>query len=164
MPSREVITFWLDMGAPISFLSRAINATVLQDFRTGVKSVRPGPTEHLRARSPLTRCARSSFCLPDAPGRVSEVRFAHSPVRLDPHWLNSLRVFDATFVLDLDDRSHGMAAVDVDYHEKLQWETPKPENLWRTGEVHERSGAFRSDALDAVKGRSDLWEPWLEHR
>lgn len=100
---------------------------------------------------------------PAAPGHVSEVRFAHSPGRLDPQWLNSLRAFDAAFVLDVDDGTQGIVAVDVKYHEMLQWETPKPENLWRTSEVHERSGAFRPEAFDAVKRRSDLWEPWLEH-
>jgi PD-(D/E)XK nuclease superfamily protein len=101
--------------------------------------------------------------LPEAPGRVSAVRFAHSPGRLDPEWLNSLRAFDAAFVLDLDDGTQGIVAVDVKYHEKLRVEQPKPENLWLTGRVHERSRAFRPGAFDRVKGRSDLWEPWLEH-
>jgi hypothetical protein len=101
--------------------------------------------------------------LPDAPGRVSAVRFAHSPGRLDPEWLNSLRAFDAAFVLDRGDGSHGIVGVDVKYHEKLQVEQPRPENLWLTGRVHERSGAFQPGAFDLVKGRSDLWEPWLEH-
>jgi len=99
---------------------------------------------------------------PDAPGAVSEVRFFHSPGRLDAQWLNSLRQFDAAFVLDRDDGSHGIVAVDVTYHERLTIEQPKPENLWRYREVHERSGAFRPDAFDTVKGRSDLWSPWLE--
>ena len=34
---------------------------------------------------------------------------------------------------------------------------------WRLLEVHERSAAFRPEAFDQVKGRSDLWSPWLEH-
>ena len=99
----------------------------------------------------------------DAPGGVEEVRFLHSPGRLDDQWLNSLRQFDAAFVLRLKDGSHGIVAVDVTYHERLKAETPKPENLWRYGEVHERSAAFRPEAFDRVKGRSDLWSPWLEH-
>ena len=37
---------------------------------------------------------------PDAPGTVADVRFEHSPGRLDPAYLNSLRRFDAAFVLD----------------------------------------------------------------
>ena len=68
---------------------------------------------------------------PDAPGRVSDVRFLYSPGRLDPQWLNSLRQFDAAFVLDRGDGTHGIVAVDVTYHERLKPETPKPENLWR---------------------------------
>jgi hypothetical protein len=100
---------------------------------------------------------------PDAPGRVEEVRFLHSPGRLEEQWLNSLRQFDAAFVLRLDDGSHGIIAVDVTYHERLKAETPKPQNLWRYREVHERSAAFRPEAFDRVKGRSDLWSPWLEH-
>jgi hypothetical protein len=100
--------------------------------------------------------------LPDAPGRVTDVRFAHSPGRLDSEYLNSLRAWDAAFVLDRGDGTHGIVAVDVNYHERLTTETPKPENLWRYSEVHERSGAFRPEAYDRVKGRSDLWSPWLE--
>jgi PD-(D/E)XK nuclease superfamily protein len=99
----------------------------------------------------------------DAPGRVVEVRFLHSPGRLDAQWLNSLRQFDAAFVLARGDGSHGIVAVDVTYHERLKMETPKPENLWRYREVHEGSAAFRPEAFDQVKGRNDLWSPWLEH-
>jgi hypothetical protein len=101
--------------------------------------------------------------MPDVPGRVSEIRFAHSPGRLDPEWLNSLRAFDAAVVLDRDDGSHGIVGIDVKYHERLKAEQPKPENLWRDREVHDRSGAFRPDAFDAVKGRSELCLIWLEH-
>ena len=100
---------------------------------------------------------------PDAPGRVAEVRFAHSPGRLDPEWLNSLRAFDAAFVLERDDGTSAIVAVDVKYHEGLKRETPKPENLWRYREVHERSGAFRPAAFAQVKGPSELWHLWLEH-
>src|SRR4029079_4185048 len=99
----------------------------------------------------------------DAPGRVVEVRFLHSPGRLETQWLNSLRQLDTAFLLRLDDGSHGVVAVDVTYHERLKAETPKPENLWRYREVHERSEAFRPEAFERVKGRSDLWSPWLEH-
>jgi hypothetical protein len=99
----------------------------------------------------------------DPPGRVAALRFAHSPGRLDPEWLNSLRAFDAAFILDRADGTQGIVAVDVNYHERSKAETPKPSNLWRYGEVHERSSAFRPEAFDRLKGRSDLWSPWLEH-
>jgi hypothetical protein len=100
---------------------------------------------------------------PDAPGTVSDVRFAHSPGRFDPAYLNSLRAFDAAFVLDLDDGAKGILAVDLEYHERLKPETPKPSNLRRYLEVAERSGGFAHGATDQVKGRSDLCVMWLEH-
>ena len=47
---------------------------------------------------------------PDTPGTVREVRFAHSPGRFDPAFLNSLRAFDAAVVLDLGRRDAGIVA------------------------------------------------------
>lgn len=100
---------------------------------------------------------------PDAPGTVIDVRFAHSPGRFDPQYLNSLRTFDAAFVLDVGDGTQGVVGVDVDHHEWLKPEIPKPSNLWRYLEVGKQSGAFRPGATDEVKGRSELCEMWLEH-
>ena len=100
---------------------------------------------------------------PEAPGAVREVRFAHSPGRLDPAYLNSLRAFDAAFILDAPDGTGGIVAIDTKLHERSQAEIPKPTNLWRYKEVAERSGAFAPGAIDAVSGRSDLAETWLEH-
>jgi hypothetical protein len=100
---------------------------------------------------------------PDTPGTVSEVRFAHSPGRFDPEYLNSLRAFDAAFVLDLGDGTHGIVGLAVKYHERTKSEIPKPSNLRRYLEVADRSGAFAPGATDAVKGRSDLCVMWLEH-
>jgi hypothetical protein len=100
---------------------------------------------------------------PDAPGTVSEVRFAHSPGRFDPAYLNSLRAFDAAFILDLDDGTRGIVGLDIKYHERTKPETPKPSNLRRYLEVAERSGVFESGATDAVKGKTDLAVMWLEH-
>jgi hypothetical protein len=100
---------------------------------------------------------------PDAPGIVREIRFAHSPGWLDPEYLNSLRDFDAAFILDREDGTKGIVAVDVKYHERAKSETPKPQNLWRTVAVAEQSGAFAPGAIDQVKGRSELAVMWLEH-
>jgi hypothetical protein len=107
------------------------------------------------------RAVRASW--PEARGMVSDVRFAHSPGRLDPAYLGSLRAFDVAFLLDLDDGTQGVVGVDVKYHEWLKPETPKPSNLWRYLEVAERSGAFRPGAVDELKGRSGFCEMWLEH-
>jgi hypothetical protein len=100
---------------------------------------------------------------PDTPGAVGEVRFAHSPGWLDPAYLGSLRSFDAAFVLERGDGTHGIIGVDTKYHEVAKSEIPKPENLRRYLEVARRSGAFAPGALDAVKGRSELAVMWLEH-
>ena len=100
---------------------------------------------------------------PDAPGTVCDVRFAHSPGRLDPAYLNSLRAFDAAFVLGLDDGTQGIVGVDTNYHDRTKPETPKPVNLERYLEVAERSAVFEPGGTDAVKGRSDLAVMWLEH-
>jgi PD-(D/E)XK nuclease superfamily len=100
---------------------------------------------------------------PDTPGTVSDVRFVHSPGWLDPAYLNSLRVFDAAFELDLDDETRAIVGIDVKYHERLKPEIPRPENLARYLEVTKRSGAFRRGAVDSVRGRNDLATMWLEH-
>jgi hypothetical protein len=100
---------------------------------------------------------------PDVPGAVADVRFAHSPGRLDPAYLNSLRAFDAAFVLDLDDGTHGIVGVDVKYHERAKTEIPKPQNLRRYLEVAKKSGVFARGATASVEGRSDLAVMWLEH-
>jgi hypothetical protein len=100
---------------------------------------------------------------PDAPGTVAEVRFAHSPGRFDPSYLNSLRSFDAAFVLDLDDGTRGIVAVDTQYHERMKPEIPKPENLTRNREVALQSGIFEPEALDLATTRSGLALTWLEH-
>jgi hypothetical protein len=100
---------------------------------------------------------------PDAPGTVCEVRFAHSPGRFDPAYLNSLRAFDAAFVLDLDDGRQGIIGVDTRYHDWTKPEIPKPSNLPRYLEVAERSGVFAPRATGGVKGKSELAVMWLEH-
>jgi PD-(D/E)XK nuclease superfamily len=100
---------------------------------------------------------------PDVPGTVSDVRFAHSPGRFDPTYLNNLRAFDAAFVLERGDETLGLVAVDTKYHEWAKPEIPRPENLRRYLEVAERSGVFRPGATDAVEGRSELCTMWLEH-
>ena len=98
---------------------------------------------------------------PDAPGTVSDVRFAHSPGRFDPAYLNSLRAFDVAFVLDLGDGTQGVFGIDTKYHERTKPEIPKPSNLPRYLEVADASGVFAPGAVDAFKGRSELAVMWL---
>jgi hypothetical protein len=99
----------------------------------------------------------------DAPGPVESVRFAHSPGRLDPAYLNSLRAFAAAFTLDAGGGRRGVVAVEVLYHERNKAEIPRPENHARYAEVAVRSGAFSGEAVDALLRRSDLCVLWLEH-
>jgi PD-(D/E)XK nuclease superfamily len=100
---------------------------------------------------------------PEAPGRVTEIRFAHSPGRLDPTYMNSLRTFDAAFVLDIGDGTHGIVAIDVNYHDWLKPQIPRPENVRRYVQVAECSAVFKPDSIDSLKGRGRFATMWLEH-
>jgi hypothetical protein len=99
---------------------------------------------------------------PDAPGAVCDVRFVHSPGRLDSAYLNSLRAFDVAFVLDVGRGKRAVVAVDTKYHERNKAEQPKPENAARNLEVCDRSGVFAPAARRLIES-SDLAEMWLEH-
>ncbi len=66
---------------------------------------------------------------PQTPGRVVEVRFSHSPGRLDPGYSNSRRYFDAMFVLELPDGSNGALAIDVKYREVMDRKGVKAAHL-----------------------------------
>jgi hypothetical protein len=99
---------------------------------------------------------------PDVPGTVSEIRFAHSPGRFDPAYLGSLRAFDVALVLDLDDGTHGIVGVDVEYHERAKRAIRKPIGLPRHLEVAERSGVLESKTVEAVDG-TDVLVMSLEH-
>jgi hypothetical protein len=99
---------------------------------------------------------------PDTPGTVREIRFAHSPGRLDPSYLNSLRDFDAAFVLDTGGGTRAVVAVDVKFFERNKVEQPKPSNAARIMEVCEQSDAFTPE-VRRLLGRTDLAVLWLEH-
>ncbi len=99
---------------------------------------------------------------PDAPGTVSEIRFAHSPGRFDPTYLGSLRSFDAAFVLDLDDGTHGIVAIDVNYHEHAKPAIAKPAGRPLQRTIARRAGIFTRGGIDAAD-RTDLLVTSLEH-
>jgi hypothetical protein len=99
---------------------------------------------------------------PDAPGTVCEIRFAHSPGRLDPAWLGNLVAFDVAFVLELGDGTQGIVGVVTAYHDVNRRQPPKPSRLPRYREITGRSGFFGPGAIDAVNG-TELIHIWLDH-
>jgi hypothetical protein len=100
---------------------------------------------------------------PDAPGTVIDVRFAHSPGRLDRAYLNSLRDFDAAFVMDMGKGRKGIIAIATKYFEWAKPEIARPSNWKRYVAIAERSGVFRPGVIEPFKGRNGLCLTWLEH-
>lgn len=97
---------------------------------------------------------------PDVPGTVCDVRFAHSPGRLDPAYLANLVAWDVAFELDLGNGNQGIVGVVTAYHDVNVRQPPKPSRLPRYREVTETSGLFGPAAIDAVNG-TDLVHIWL---
>jgi hypothetical protein len=101
---------------------------------------------------------------PDTPGTVRDVRFQHSPGRLDRAFLGNLSTLGAAIELDLGDGTIGVLGVATPYHAWAKPEIPKPENLDRYLAVADRSGAFAPGELRLDDGtRSPFTVMWLTH-
>jgi hypothetical protein len=111
-------------------------------------------------RELATRAVRTWW--PDVPGAVREVRFAHSPGRLDTEYLGNLVDWDLAIVLDLGNGREGILGVVTAYHDVNRRQPPKASRLPRYREVMDRSRAFTPGALDAVNG-TELIHIWLDH-
>jgi hypothetical protein len=98
----------------------------------------------------------------NVPGAVRDVRFAHSPGRLDPAYLGNLVDFDVAFELDLGDGAQGIVGVVTGYHQVNKPQPPKQSRLPRYTEITQTSGLFSRGAIDAVNG-TDLIHIWLDH-
>ena len=99
---------------------------------------------------------------PGSQGEVVDVRFEHSPGRLDPAYLGNRSAFDVAFMMDRGDGTKGIIGVETKYHERAKAETAKPSRLARYQEVAQSSGAFVADVADAVNG-TPLLQVWLDH-
>ena len=112
----------------------------------------------------LSAATRVVKCLwPDAPARVSAVRFEWSPGRSDPEYLGNGTTFDVAFELALDDGSRGIIGVETKYHEHSKRErAPKESQRKRYESVTHDSGVFKSESLRKLLG-SDLGQIWLDH-
>ena len=177
MGSRLPLDYARDTGA--SFLSSA--ALDAARARTAYVEARQS-LDHQRLWADLLSSAALSFNLfgdlaadlaladravhgwfPDAPGRVSELRFAHSPGWFDPAYLNSLRSFDTVFVLDLDDGSRGIVAINVKYHERNKPKSLAPKTARPATPRSPNARTYSPRKRRHLKARCDLCVLWIEH-
>ena len=99
---------------------------------------------------------------PDTAGTVSDLRFEHSPGRLDLAYLGSLSAFTTAFVTDIGNGTHGVVGIWGRLHERSKREIPKPIRLAHYRTIADRSGVFAPEAFEAVNG-TDLTVMWLQH-
>ena len=98
-----------------------------------------------------------------AAGPEFDLRFEHSPGRLDPSYLGNRSAFDACFLLGAADAPRAVVGIETKYHEHAKLErAPSPAALRRYAEVTERSAAFTSGWQEHVVG-TELQQIWLDH-
>jgi hypothetical protein len=124
-----------------------------------------GPLYSEADLEPATAAVRSWW--PEAPARVSAVRFEWSPGRRQTgKFLENRSAFDFAFELALDDGTHGVIGVETKYHENCKPEKIPPwkrdDRLSRYKLVMEKSEVFRPGVLDSLV-ETHLQQIWLDH-
>lgn len=101
---------------------------------------------------------------PDAPGRLSAVRFEWSPGRqLRGRFLENRTACDVAFQLAAPDGARGIVGVETKYHEHCRAEAPpSPERVRRYLEVVSQCGVFKEGAIEAILG-TRLQQLFLDH-
>ena len=98
---------------------------------------------------------------PDTPGTVKDVRFAHSPGRLDPAYLGNLGSFDVAFILELGDGTDGILGL-VTVPRAGRAPPAQAGTAAQVHRDHRTIRCLRPGAIPAVNG-TRLLEMWLDH-
>jgi hypothetical protein len=101
---------------------------------------------------------------PDAPGRLSAIRFEWSPGRQVPgRYLENRTACDVAFEVASPDGSRGLIGVETKYHEHCKAEAPpSSDRVRRYRDVVGLCGVFRRGAVDAILG-TRLQQIFLDH-
>lgn len=101
---------------------------------------------------------------PDAPARLSAIRFEWSPGRQIPgRYLENRTACDVAFEVASADGSRGLIGVETKYHEHCRAETsPSSDRARRYLEVAGLCDVFRDGAIDAILG-TRLQQTFLDH-
>jgi hypothetical protein len=101
---------------------------------------------------------------PDAPGRLSAIRFEWSPGRqLRGRYLENRTACDVAFEVATAEGARGVVGVETKYHEHCKaGASPSPERVKRYLEVVGTCGVFKQGAIDAILG-TRLQQIFLDH-
>src|SRR5664280_1375381 len=101
---------------------------------------------------------------PDAPGRLSTIRFEWSPGRqISGRYLENRTACDVAFEMVGPDGALGLIGVETKYHEHCKIEDlPSNDRVRRYLEVVGQCGVFRAGAVDAILG-TRLQQIFLDH-
>lgn len=98
------------------------------------------------------------------PDQEVEVRFEHSPGRLEPRFTNDRTAFDAAIYVGDPSESRTVFGIETKYHESALPEAPpnERERMPRYQEIVDASGTFKPGWQDVVLG-TELQQLWRDH-